>query len=311
MDPRVSRRVCPLGIGALAACLAACASPPRSNDAQPIPTVTASPDGDARAPAAIPASAAPSAAPAPAASASAYVAPPRDGAPGSTRGTISCGSARCKAPAQACVFTEAGEWTCVDATSVTETGMRCDDGLDCPRGETCCVRWDQYSPSSACVARADVSQSCRAELCEPDGAKCPAGTTCEAAPAHGGTCEAPKGPATCTGGKRCAKDKPICALTKGGPACVAVGTPEHAAVPGESRFTCTKQSDCHGDEACSYVFGEIEHDVGTFCSRYSPAYMGSLVCDPSDKTMCGPGKGCVCEPGGRPELPWLGVVSWR
>lgn len=234
--------------------------------------------------------------------------PPREGAPGSTRGTVSCGTTRCTAPGQACFYEEPA-WVCRDVEPVDaetavhlheDLGLRCDDGLDCPNGETCCTLFGSFE--RVCVRRAQVGSLCIAEMCMQDGARCPAGRTCSApAPEYEGVCEAPEGPATCAGRKRCPKDKPICIVTATGLACAARGSPEHDAAPASSRYRCTHQRDCAAGDACQYVFGEIEHDFATYCGPYSRAFMGSVVCEaPSEG--CEKGDGLVGQ-----LLPWMGV----
>jgi hypothetical protein len=193
-------------------------------------------------------------------------------------------------------------------------GIACDDGTDCPAGETCCDRWeDAGEERQLCVKRADVNHLCRAEICVEGGARCPPGTTCVArASFYGdGACEAPKGPATCAGKKRCPAARPICASTDKGLACVAEGSPEYAAIPGDRRFQCTLQRDCNAGEQCSFSFGEVDHQVRTFCSKYSMPYMGSLACEPGSNDFCGKDPEChtqwACN-----RLddgpPWLGVL---
>jgi hypothetical protein len=240
------------------------------------------------------------------------------GAPGSTRGTVSCGATRCRVPGETCVLDpQTGAFGCAPTTydaSVKDgevAGFACDDGTDCPKGMTCCSRFDPPSLDelSACVARKDVVRACRAELCDPAGAACPPGQTCVVGD-DGGSCEPPKGPATCAGRRPCPADKPICAVSAKGAACVAKGSPEYAAVPGDRRYECTRDSDCHGGDLCSFAFGEIEHETGTYCSKYSFGMMGTKVCDPKGPSLCGADAACrkshACV-ASEPLLPWLGA----
>ncbi len=243
---------------------------------------------------------------------------PREAAPGSTRGTIACGATRCQAPSESCVFEPTGNrWKCAPSSydpkvaDSVAVGYVCDDGLDCPTGYTCCARWNTGNGElTACVARDDVFAQCREEVCTRDGAQCPAGSTCVESTPGAGTCQPPKGPATCAHRKRCPTDKPICALGSAGPICVASGSPEWRAIAGSNRFECTLQTDCQGGDTCSYGFGEAELELASYCSKYNMGYMGTLVCDPKGASFCGTDKECrqtmTCA-ANRPELPWLGA----
>jgi hypothetical protein len=57
--------------------------------------------------------------------------------------------------------------------SYDDIGLHCDDGLDCPLGQTCCRAFGYRK--RVCVARADVLPSCAAEICFKDSARCPPG----------------------------------------------------------------------------------------------------------------------------------------
>jgi hypothetical protein len=227
--------------------------------------------------------------------------PPRAGTPGSTRGTVACGKVRCNAPAETCVWDEPSfAWTCkkVDHSKDQpgdEIGFACDDGTDCPDGQTCCRLFELGSfDHASCVKRGEVVGRCSAEICLQGGAKCPSGMTCTSpSTAEEGACDAPNGPATCAGKKRCPADKPICVMGAKGLACAAQGSSEFNAAPSDKRWECMRQEDCHGGEACSYVFGEIDHDIETFCSMYSMAYMGSMLCDPTGPSPCGKDADCL------------------
>lgn len=247
--------------------------------------------------------------------------PPREGAPGSTKGTIACGKARCRPPGQVCELDEESfDWRCIRPEDAgTEDGpgryLACDDGTDCPAGETCCVLFERNSLDySACVKRADVDRACAAELCLRDGARCPAGRACEPLPRSSTlACLAPVGPATCAGDKPCPKDKPICVGGPQGLSCVSRGTPEFLAAKPERRWECTRQSDCHAGDVCGYVWGETEHEIETYCGKYSPGYSGSMLCDPGGPPPCTTADckaryHCVPRAGGP---PWMGIWAAR
>jgi hypothetical protein len=244
--------------------------------------------------------------------------PLRTSAAGSTRGTIACGSARCTPPTEVCTWDEPSfDWVCRAASQVTPDfeviRYACDDGFDCPDGETCCNPFDRGTfGTTACVRRAEVSSRCFAEICGHGGAKCPPGSTCTAkSPTDEGFCEFEKGPATCEGKKQCPKDKPICILNKDKKLeCTTLRSDAFNAVPSTQRWQCTRAQDCHGGESCSYAFGEIEHDFDTYCANYSPAYGGSELCDPTGPSPCGKDAECLkayeCTPD--PNRPkWMGV----
>jgi len=216
--------------------------------------------------------------------------PSRLGAPGDTRGTISCGTTRCAAPGQAC-FPKDDEsgWQCRDTEPVdaeiavhqpNDLSIPCDDGFDCPAGQTCC---DSFFHRRLCVARGKVPAVCSHEVCMRDGARCPAPRSCTAqGESDEGICASPVRPATCSGKRRCPTDKPICALT----------------------------------EERAYVFGEVQHDVETYCGYYQPGFRGSVACDATAPSTCGNDAECLalntCHPptaGPHAKfLPWLGVL---
>jgi hypothetical protein len=242
------------------------------------------------------ASAAPSAGPAPE-----RERPPRTGIAGSTRGTIACGSARCTPPGEVCTWDEPSfAWVCRAAAQVTpDYGVAryaCDDGFDCPDGETCCQPFDYPSRgTTTCVRRAEVSSTCSAEICMQGGAKCPGRSTCTAqSPAEEGACAFEKGPATCEGKKLCPGDKPICIMNKSKKLeCTTMGSDAFNAVPSTHRWQCTRNEDCHGGESCSYAFGEVDHDLETYCANYSPPFAGTQVCDPTGPSPCGKDAECL------------------
>lgn len=251
----------------------------------------------------------------------AWVEPPRrEGAPGSTRGTISCGTVRCTTPGEVCKLDErANAWICEPAPAAsarTPVGElpppshhECDDGTDCPQGQTCCSLWQGMSGlHAACVPRPLVSQVCRAELCLEGGARCPPGRSCV-----DGACDAPDGPASCAGGRRCPSSAPFCVKAAGSPggyACAAQGSAAFLAASSGDRYTCTRQSDCSAGETCAYVFGEVEHEVATVCTDYQFGYMGSLLCETDRPGFCGSDQECLATMActASPEAPpWVGV----
>jgi hypothetical protein len=91
-------------------------------------------------------------------------------------------------------------------------------------------------------------------------------------------------------------------------ACAARGSP--AWQDATARWECTQQSDCDAADTCSFAFGEAEPEVATSCSRYSPAYRGSMVCNPAAPSPCGADVECrktyACTRM-HERLPWLGA----
>lgn len=216
----------------------------------------------------------------------------------------------------------ANEWRCRKASkldvavaleSSEDLGIRCDDGLDCPDGETCCTLFG-YGQRT-CVARGDVLSVCQAEICMEGGARCPSGRTCTAKGNTEGRCVAGEPQATCTGKRRCSKDKPVCAIIQGAATCVAKGSAEYESVRGSARYQCTRQEDCNAGDTCYYSYGDVEHEASTFCGSYSRAHMGSLVCDTTAPSRCKKGdkeceelNQCRADESLKSTLPWLGAL---
>jgi hypothetical protein len=253
--------------------------------------------------------------------------PNRTGTPGATTGTIACGQVRCEAPKQRCTLDEAvTAWSCVPSEA-EPVGMEpvlvgCDDASDCAPDQRCCSQWHVMSTfSHACVPRGDPLE-CKREICLKDGAPCSKGTTCQFGttgygPDHAaveGQCVPPKGPATCAGRQRCPADKPVCVRTDKGLECAAKDSPTYKSVPGDKRFECTLQSDCKGEEKCSFSFGEMPSEVETYCDRYSQAYRGTMVCDPRGPSPCGKDKECLAAMACKESndgMPWLGTWNFK
>ncbi len=202
-----------------------------------------------------------------------------------------------------------------DGIDLGPSFIACDDGTDCPQGQTCCNVWgEHFSQTTKCVARADVNATCAAEMCMPrgaGGALCPNGRSCEGATTtQEGRCMAHAGPATCGGRQKCPASAPYCVAMATGTACVAKDSAAWKAVRGERRFECTLQSDCSAGDTCAYEFGEIEHETATYCGKWHPAYQGSLVCEVGKLEPCGGDAACrammFCHPrSGGPK--WMGV----
>lgn len=219
--------------------------------------------------------------------------PRRAGAPGSTRGTVACGATRCTSP-DACAWDDAtSAWRCGPARP-GDFVFACDDGTDCPQGETCCRVFESSATDhGTCVARAEVDRRCSDEICLQGGAKCPAGRACTSqSPDDAGSCEAPKGPATCTGKKPCPAERPICTMQDAGLACVEAGSPAYRGVSPERRWQCTRPEDCSGGDTCFLAFGERANELGTVCGRWSASQSGARICDATGPSPCGADAKC-------------------
>jgi hypothetical protein len=268
----------------------------------------------------------------------------RVGAPGATKGTISCGAVRCNASTEECDWSQTG-WACAptalptEATSYDATRphvVRCDDGSDCGTSERCCVHADDRSGDGhQCMPRTEVNL-CVREICLDGGAACPHGTRCDFAneynptsPLVEGACRAPEGPATCSREVRCPQSAPVCHVSDVA-ACKGIDD-EAIRYVGSLRYRCTKQSDCGGEESCMLFPGS----ESSFCGRWRRDSPYSLVCDPRGEAarvptaaelgrVCGADVACRkslrCHPirpteeEGRPEgrklpLPWFGVFQ--
>src|SRR6185503_1683242 len=122
----------------------------------------------------------------------------------STRGVIACGGSSCTPGKQACA--RMSEWQCVPADAVPDADVYfCDDGTDCPAGETCCQNWASAVASYSCSKRRGADTQCRREVCAEGGARCPKGQTCRE-----GTCASPTRAATCGDAGRCPPTRPLC-----------------------------------------------------------------------------------------------------
>ncbi len=253
---------------------------------------------------------------------------PRTGAPGSTKGTISCGVVRCDASTHDCAWDGKGQWACVSQQTDPSTTWSylagCDDTSDCAALERCCANVFDVR-QRLCLPRSEP-ELCSGEICQEGGSPCPSGTTCELTrqlhDENGieGMCLAPADRATCAERVRCPAEKPICVLqwkSEEPPICVARNS-ELTGKMSSLVFRCTRQGDCKGEESC--MFGARSQSA--FCGRWQRNSWNSLVCDPRGKVprmpsvpelnrVCSDDKDCReklrCFP--RVEFPWLGVLD--
>jgi hypothetical protein len=235
----------------------------------------------------------------------------REGAAGSTIGTIACGTTRCRSGSEVCTMS-GSSWICVPSASKANGYYACDDASDCKAPLTCCVSFASAEEIYDC---AEASADCAALPCaEPDGTTCPKGLRCE-----GGVCMA-DWRATCADSKQCPKDAPYCAWSSE-PACIRDSSAlsslgdEGSTVAG--LYQCTKPSDCGGLHECctSMVYAE----KATLCSHACDVANSALVCerdaDCKDRALswCGEDAQCRravrCRASNHPEShvlpPWL------
>lgn len=240
---------------------------------------------------------APTAAPAPAVEVEEQRLSDRTKAPGSTRGTIACGDQRCKAGEESCLFGpesagggQPARFRCSrEAAPIPQhfvtSRYECDDGTDCPQGETCCAV-NLMAPESvqdvyACTPR-KAAYACRFEPCEEGGAACPKGYSC-----RGRACTADVGAECGPARKRCPGDHPVCSYSSNEFKCV---TEEEARVlsqefpllqgPG-GVYRCYRTSDCPKGGSCCATMGGRSTECGGNCE----ATTGSVtVC--TNRTEC-------------------------
>jgi len=230
-------------------------------------------------------------------------------APGSTRGSIACGSTRCEAERQACV-PKSGEWQCVSVDSEELAGADarhdCDDASDCRQGQICCLSFGTSLEQYLCSARSGKGSTCSLEVCSVgDGAACGNGQVC-----RDGVCRAPNPGALCAGVK-CPPQEPLCLWSDGVARCVP---PSEATAPRTDEFSSVLH--CSGPRDC----GKGERCCGN--AIWNASYC-QLQCDPANTPqICTKAADCAalpdrekprCEPvrpeerGERAFPPWLKV----
>jgi hypothetical protein len=199
---------------------------------------------------------------------------PRRGAPGSTRGTIACGESRCVAGKESCIANAvAGKWICVPSSDpLQDGGYRCDDGTDCPQGETCCMSFASASTLVACTTR---NRDCPAEMCEEGGARCPAGQTC-----RDGLCRVASR-ASC-GKQVCSLEKPLCIWGKDAKCGdgadaerIETAKADGGAADDTGIYASTKRTDCRTQMCCTGALGPDR----TFCANQCDLANNQIVCD--------------------------------
>lgn len=254
---------------ALCALLLACTAPPPPPPAPP-PPPSAAPTDSAAPPEPPPSPEPPPPAPPPLG--------PREGAAGSTRGTIACGvEKRCDATKEKCAIVKGPAWACLprdDETTELAGGFyQCDDGTDCPAGKTCCQSFASAAEYYHCTTR---DYDCSVEVCQPGGARCPAGQLCER-----GVCAPAKIPGPrCSGTTHCTGKTPLCAVKKGASRCISIDEAnEQRAVPGSdvAILRCTQNADCGtGYHCCT---GATSGEQESYCSLNCDMMNTRQFCD--------------------------------
>jgi len=181
---------------------------------------------------------------------------PREGAPGSTRGTVSCGSQRCDASKEVCAIVAGPSWACVPKLQKDDTPsyFECDDGTDCPPGKTCCLSGATSGTYFVCGAR----RECLLEACGEGGARCPAGQRCQ----NGWCSPSGRTGATCAKGVVCGGDTPVCHASPTQNTCISLQEAEKLGevlarlgtdVVEDRNFAllrCTQNADCGAGFHC-------------------------------------------------------------
>ena len=196
--------------------------------------------------------------------------------PGSTLGTIACGSKRCIAGKQVCRLSP--DSSCVDVATKPEGGaLYCDDASDCKAGLACCQTGASSELVYVCTPRKGPDSACGGEeLCEPTGAPCPKGEHCEDQ-----SCRFDRHVTCPTGADACAKNQ-YCEWQAGQLSCVDQPSQPGSNADGYAAFACTKPTDCGPGRQCCTDMSEGWHR--TYCA---------LNCDLSNTTtICSSVRDC-------------------
>ena len=167
----------------------------------------------------------------------------------------------------------------------------CDDGTDCPRGQTCCSLPSSTQEAFTCVARAQVGDRCWEEVCEEGGAACPKGLTCRQ---RGCSREvlAECGPER----RRCPAERPLCAYSAQESKCVTVEEAETIGatfndVPLDvplGVYSCSKGSDCGPGRKCCATSAGRRTYCATGCDTGNGMRVCTSIADCSEiRALCG------------------------
>lgn len=224
---------------------------------------------------------------------------PRRGVKGSTRGKIACGKQWCAAEKEKCVVVEGPAWACIarDDEKTPYNGVFvCDDGTDCPQGQTCCLSFASADVAFGCATRKE-GQDCKLEVCEPGGARCPAGQRCDE-----GFCRPEKVPGPRCGKQHCSGDARFCAWQKGKGECVngekAEALSQKMFEPdGPAILRCTESRDCGTGMKCCTGMGAGPKE--SYCSLNCDLVNSMKYCisDADCPTIMGTRLRCLPEAG--------------
>jgi hypothetical protein len=207
----------------------------------------------------------------------------REAAPGSTRGTIACGTTRCRARQEVCLAT-AGEtgWACAPTDEgATDAVYACDDSSDCQAPRVCCRTFASASWVQSCELPHD---NCPERACAgPEGAPCPSGQRCS----EDGLCVV-DARATCVDSKPCPPSAPVCVWSKS----ARCENPDRIDWTQESvaHFECTTQKDCGTQKCCTRMSHYL---LGTACQNTCGFDLQMVLCstdkdcDTMVKQWCG------------------------
>jgi hypothetical protein len=201
---------------------------------------------------------------------------------------------RCRAGAEQCIAEGPGFRCAPRGETASAASFQCDDGTDCPRGETCCESFASAERYYVCAKR---SGDCKVEVCAAGGAACPKGQSCQ-----GEQCVSNDVRASCQGRARCPLDRPRCLWRDGSGRCA---TPKEADAAAEVMdgpqasgvLRCTVPRDCGGGLACctSMVAGPAQTHCATGCDLAN----SMQLCEADDDCrgvapgLCGDLPGCA------------------
>lgn len=255
------------------------------------------------------------------------------GPSGSTPGLVQCGAGRavCSLDSQICCMNPAertgqclprsadAEGTglaCWDAGRFPVT-MACDEAVDCPSGEACCIQ-DLGGDDVSAYLTECAPYPCNAiEVCLPGGTCHNPEFSCvpNADPVSwGGRCEL-AAPHTECGGASCAGSTPVCCWDRSKRSSRCVESADSCVVPDATAnavaLRCRSGSEC-GGYPCAFVWLAVPGLVYACSSRWAAGAMGaSILCDTAADCPTYSGRSLLgCESSA--ELPpWTKVCNYQ